>query len=104
MKIKFNSDDNPPSNKILKVHNLTITVRFVFEEDGKYYPQVFLDECLYGLQILEYDRIDIAERIDINKTSASNKCDMCNYWYFLDKTLSVDAVPLNHIFAVVVMI
>ena len=26
---------------------LTITVRSVFEEDGKYYPQVFLDECLY---------------------------------------------------------
>ena len=26
---------------------LTVTVRSVFEEDGKYYPQVFLDECLY---------------------------------------------------------
>ena len=28
---------------------LTIIVRSVFEEDGKYYPQVFLDECLYEL-------------------------------------------------------
>ena len=26
---------------------LTIIVRSVFEEDGKYYPQLFLDECLY---------------------------------------------------------
>ena len=26
---------------------LTVIVRSVFEEDGKYYPQVFLDECLY---------------------------------------------------------
>ena len=26
---------------------LTITVRSVFEEDGKYYPQVFLDQCLH---------------------------------------------------------
>ena len=49
MKIKFNSDDNLPSNKIIKLCNLTVIVRSVFEEDGKYYPQVFLDECLYEL-------------------------------------------------------
>ena len=47
MKIKFSSDDNLPLNKIL--HMLTVTVRSVFQEDGKYYPQVFLDECLYEL-------------------------------------------------------
>ena len=35
MKIKFNSDDNLPLNKILKLHNLTVIVRSVFEEDGK---------------------------------------------------------------------
>ena len=45
MKIKFNSDDNKPLKKMLKLHMLT--VRFGFEEDGKYYPQVFLDDCLY---------------------------------------------------------
>ena len=45
MRIKFNSDDDLPLNKILKLHMLTI--RSVFEEDVKYYPQVFLDECLY---------------------------------------------------------
>ena len=49
MKIKFNSDDNLPLNKILKIHNITIVIRSVFEEDGKYYPQFFLDECLYEL-------------------------------------------------------
>ena len=49
MKIKFNSDDSLPLNKTLKLHNMTIIVRSVFEEDGKYYPQVFLDECLYEL-------------------------------------------------------
>ena len=47
MQIKFNLDDNLPLNKILKLHMLTVIVRFVFEEDGKHYPQVFLDECLY---------------------------------------------------------
>ena len=48
-KIKFNSDDDLPLNETLKLHNLTIIVRSVFEEGGKYYPQVFLDECLYEL-------------------------------------------------------
>ena len=47
MNIKFSSDDDLPLNKILKLHILTIIVRCVFEENGKYYPQVFLDECLY---------------------------------------------------------
>ena len=49
MKIIFNSDDNLPLNKTLKLHNLTIIVRSVFQEDGEYYSQVFLDECLYEL-------------------------------------------------------
>ena len=49
MKIKFNSDDNLPLNKILKLHNMTIAIRSVFQEDGKYYPEVVLDECLYEL-------------------------------------------------------
>ena len=47
MKIKFNSDDDLPLNKTIRFHNLTIIVRLAFEEGGKYYPQVFLDECLY---------------------------------------------------------
>ena len=41
MKIKFNSDDNLPLNKLLKFHLITITIRSVFEEDGKLYLQVF---------------------------------------------------------------
>ena len=48
-KIKFSSDDNLPLNKMWKIHNMTIVIISVFEEDGKYYPQVFLDECLYEL-------------------------------------------------------
>ena len=49
MKIKFNSDDDLPLNKPLKFHNMTITIRSVFEEDGKLYLQVFLDDTLYEL-------------------------------------------------------
>ena len=47
MKMKFSSDDDLTLNKILKLHVLTIIVRSVLEEDGKYYPHIFLDECLY---------------------------------------------------------
>ena len=51
MKIKFNTDDELPLNKSLKFHLMTITIRHVFEEDGKFYPQVFLDDTLYELNI-----------------------------------------------------
>ena len=32
--------------------------------------------------MLEYDRIDILEGIDVNKTSASKECNIYHYWYF----------------------
>ena len=51
MKIKFNSDNNLPLNKPLKFHMITITIRSVFEEDGKLHLQVFLDDALYELSI-----------------------------------------------------
>ena len=47
MKIKFNSDDHIPLNKQLNFLSITATVRNIFEKDGKYYPQIFLDDCLY---------------------------------------------------------
>ena len=49
MKIKLNADDDLPFNKQLKFINLTIIVRTVFEEDGKHYPHIFLDQFLYEL-------------------------------------------------------
>ena len=49
MKIKFNSDDKLPLNKQLKFISVTIVIRSVFEDDGKYYSQSFLDDCLYEL-------------------------------------------------------
>ena len=48
MKIRFVSDNDLPLNKLLKFHVMTIIVRFVFE-DGKLYPQRFLDNTLYEL-------------------------------------------------------
>ena len=51
MKIKCNSDDNSPLDKPLKFHLMTITIRSVFQEDGKLYPQLFLDDALYELNV-----------------------------------------------------
>ena len=33
--------------------------------------------------MLEYGRIYIFEGIDVNKTNASNECDVCHYWIFV---------------------
>ena len=49
MIIKFNSDDDLLLNKPVKFHAMVIIIRSAFEEDGKLYPQLFLDDTLYEL-------------------------------------------------------
>ena len=49
MKIKFNSDEKLTLNKTIEIPSMIIIVRVVFHENNKYYPQVFLDECLCKL-------------------------------------------------------
>ena len=72
IKIKINSGDNLPLNKPLQFYNMTATIRCVFSEDKKLYPQVFLDKAFYNLQkMLKYDRIHISEGIDVNRTDRS---------------------------------
>ena len=48
-KIRFESNDDLPLNKPIKLRLLTIIIRSVFSEDGKFYPQLFLDDALYKL-------------------------------------------------------
>ena len=48
-KIKFNSDDDLPLTKTLRLYNMIVVVRSVFRDGNKYYSQVFLDECLHKL-------------------------------------------------------
>ena len=38
--------------------------------------------------MLKYNKMDISEGIDINKTSKSKECVLCHYWYFLEKNFS----------------
>ena len=38
--------------------------------------------------MLKYDKIDITEGIDLNKTNKSRECMICHYWYYLNKNFS----------------
>ena len=38
--------------------------------------------------MLEYDRIDLSEGIDVNKTSNSKECSLCKFYYFLNKNFN----------------
>ena len=51
MKIEFNTDDNLPLNKPLKLPLITIIDMCVFEEDIKFYLKFYLDDCLYELRV-----------------------------------------------------
>ena len=49
LKIKFNLDNELPLNKMIEICSMVIIARAIFHENKEYYPQVFLDECLYKL-------------------------------------------------------
>ena len=83
MKIIFDSDDDLRLNKPVKLRMLTIVVRFVFQEDGKFYPQIYLG-VVWIIKMFQYEKIDISEGIGINKTSASKECMLFHNWYFKD--------------------
>ena len=45
--------------------------------------------------MLEFDRIDISEGIDVNKISASRECDICSYQYFKDSGFKYESYLCN---------
>ena len=45
--------------------------------------------------MLYYDRTDVSEGIDVNKTSASKQCDVCHYWYFLNNNFKFQSNVFN---------
>ena len=49
IKTKFDSDGEFSLNKTVEIPIMTIVVRAVFLASNKYFPQVFLDECLYEI-------------------------------------------------------
>ena len=85
-KIKFESNNIFPKDKDVNIHVATIVIRAIFAKNGKYYPQLFLDDGLY--KMLVYETIDISDGIDVNKSDESKECMLCHYWYLLDKSFS----------------
>ena len=71
MKTKFDSNELP-LNKTIEIPTITIVVRAIFLENNKYYPQVFLDECLYKIQMKSKNEL---KEIDIKN---------CVCYYFVD--------------------
>ena len=65
---------------------MTIIIRCIIEKDGKYYPDIYLDDALYEI---------ISEGIDVNKSSNSKDCSICHYWYFIDKNFKYDPYLCN---------
>ena len=45
-----------------------------------------------------YDRIGVSEGIDVNKTSKLKECDICHYWYFLNKGFKFQPNTCNELF------
>ena len=49
MRIKFKSNDNLPTDNTANMYGVIIIIRSVFAQNGKFYPQLFLDDALYEL-------------------------------------------------------
>ena len=48
-KIKFSSDDSIPLNKLIYFPAITVIIKCVFKQNGVFYPQLYLGDCLYQI-------------------------------------------------------
>ena len=55
------------------------------------------------IKILYYDRIDVSEEIDVNKTSESTECNICHYRCFLDDVFKFQSYVCNRLHDIVMM-
>ena len=55
------------------------------------------------IKMLYYDRIDISEGFDVNETSESKQCDICHYWYVLNKGFKFQSYTCNKCHDLVMM-
>ena len=53
--------------------------------------------------MLYYERIDLSEGIDVNKTSALKECDVCRYWYFLNYSFKIQPNVCNRCYDLLMM-
>ena len=45
--------------------------------------------------MLWYQKIDVSEGMDVNKTSASKECEFCHYWFFKDIRFKFEEYACN---------
>ena len=57
-----------------------------------------------NIKMLHYERIDVSEGIDVNKTSKSKECDICHYWYFFNKSFKFQPNVCNRFHDLLVML
>ena len=100
MKIKFNSNDDLPLDKPLKFPTMTIVVRSAFEEDGKFYPQIYSDMCLYVLQKC-CNTIELMFKKELKLIKQEHQRNVC---FAIIDVLKMLVVNFNHMFAMVVML
>ena len=53
--------------------------------------------------MLHYDRIDVCEGIDVNKTNAWKECNICRYWYFLNYSFTFQPNVCNRCYDLLMM-
>ena len=90
-KIRIDSSNSLPIEKILTFHNVIILIKSVVNKNkSNYYYKIFLEKVSYKdksdtwhfkmnvcmLWIIYFDRIDVSEGTDVNKTSASKECNL----------------------------
>ena len=63
---------------MMEIPSMIIVVRAMFDKNNKYYPNVFLDECLCKLSIIQ--KCYLSEETDVSKTRKSKDCDIAHYW------------------------
>ena len=70
----------------MTLHNIIILIKSAFNEGkNRYYYNVHIN----NITMTYYDKSDVSEGIDVNKTNESKEGDVCHYWYFLDKGFKV---------------
>ena len=50
--IMFDSDDVLPLNSMINIRSLTIIIKSVLNKDNNFYPQIYLNYCLYKSNII----------------------------------------------------
>ena len=87
MKIRFESDNNFPSGKILRLHNLAVVVTSVFKGDGKY-------KCLHEFQIC-YNMKELMFKKESTLINQSNQKSVC---FVIIGILKTFVISLKHTF------